>query len=43
MQRAEMVFTFLSSLIKYQGMRFTGNVTMVHELDSTQGTLALDK
>jgi hypothetical protein len=43
MQRTEMGFTLLSPLIKYQGMRFTGNVTMVHDPDSTQDTLTLDK
>jgi hypothetical protein len=43
MHRVEMVFTLLSPLIKYQGMRFTGNITMVHDLDSTQNTLTLDK
>ena len=38
-----MVFTLLSPLIKYQGMRLTGYVTMVHDLDSTQDTLTIHK
>ena len=48
MQSAEMVFillvfTLFSPLIKHQGMRFTGNVIIVHDLDSTQDTLTFDK
>jgi hypothetical protein len=41
MQRAEMVFTLRSPLIKYRDLRFTGNVIMVHDLASTQETLVL--
>ena len=38
-----MVSTLLPPLLKYQGMRFAGNVAVVQDLDSTQETLIIDK